>query len=208
MTGRKIMRPGLMRPGLMRPVAALPVAVILLLAGCTSGGSPSASAPSASAPSASTGQPPPAAKSFTLKKLDQPGGQISLAAYAGKPVIINFFASWCTPCKKETPLLAKFYKSSHGKVVIIGVDANDEAGPAKKFVQAADVTYPVAVDPFPAKTTTSYGVFALPQTFFLNSRHHIVKKIIGGVTLTQLTKGVALIDNRNTSLAAGAQGQG
>jgi thiol-disulfide isomerase/thioredoxin len=187
----------------MRTVAALPLAVILLLAGCSSGGSPSASTPSAS-----TGKPLPAAKSFTLKELDRPGRQISLADYAGKPVIINFFASWCTPCKKETPLLAKFYRSSHGKVVIIGVDANDEAGPAKKFVQGADVTYPVAVDPFPAKTTTSYGVFALPQTFFLNSRHRIVKKILGGVTLTQLTMGVALIDNRNTSLAAGAQGRG
>jgi len=203
MTGRKrmrtrLVRPRLMRPGIMSTVAALPLAAILLLAGCSSGASPSAGA----------GRPLPAARSFTLKELDQPGQQISLAKYAGKPVIINFFASWCTPCKKETPLLAKFYKSSHGKVVIIGVDANDEAGPAKKFVQAADVTYPVAVDPFPAKTTTSYGVFALPQTFFLNSRHRIVKKILGDVTLTQLTKGVALIDNRNTSLAAGAQGQG
>ena len=75
-------------------------------------------------------------------------------------------------------------------------------------MQAADVTYPVAVDPFPAKTTTSYGVFALPQTFFLNSRHRIVKKILGGVTLTELTKGVALIDHRTSTLAAGAQGQG
>jgi thiol-disulfide isomerase/thioredoxin len=184
MTGRKI----------MSTVAALPLAVILLLTGCSSGGTPATALP--------------AAKSFTLKELNQPGQQISLAAYSGKPVIINFFASWCTPCKKETPLLAKFYKSSHGKVVIIGVDANDQSGPAEKFVQAADVTYPVAVDPFPAKTTTSYGVFALPQTFFLNSKHRIVKKILGDVTLTQLTKGVALIDNRNTSLAAGAQGQG
>lgn len=198
MTGRKITRPRLTRLGIMSTVAALPLAVSLLLAGCSAGASPSAS----------TGKPLPAAKSFTLKELDQPGQRISLASYAGKPVVINFFASWCTPCQKETPLLAKFYRSSHGKVVIIGVDANDEAGPAKKFVQAADVTYPVAVDPFPAKTTTSYGVFALPQTFFLNSKHRIVKKILGDVTLTQLTKGVALIDSRNTSLAAGAQGQG
>ena len=177
---------------------ALPLAVILLLAGCSSG----------TQAAGNTARALPAAKSFTLKVLDRPGQQISLADYAGKPVIINFFASWCVPCKRETPLLARFYKSSHGKVMIIGVDANDEAGPAVKFVQAADVTYPVAFDPFPAKATTSYGVFALPQTFFLNSRHRIVKKILGDVTLTQLTKGVALIDNRNTTLAAGAQGQG
>jgi thiol-disulfide isomerase/thioredoxin len=200
MTGRRIARTKIMRPKIMRTATALPLAAILLLAGCSSGTTASSSA--------NTGQPLPAAKSFSLKVLTRPGQQISLAEYAGKPVIINFFASWCTPCKKETPLLARFYKSSHGKVVIIGVDANDQAGPAEKFVQAADVTYPVAVDPFPAKTTTSYGVFALPQTFFLNSRHRIVKKILGDVTLTQLTKGVALIDNRNTTLAAGGQGQG
>ncbi len=185
MTGRRM----------ARAATALPLAAFLLLAGCSSGQKAAA-------------KPLPAAKSFSLKVLDRPGQQISLAAYAGKPVIINFFASWCAPCKKETPLLARFYKSSHGKVVIIGVDANDEADPAEKFVQAADVTYPVAVDPFPAKTTTSYGVFALPQTFFLNSRHRIVKKILGGVTLTELTKGVALIDHRTSTLAAGAQGQG
>jgi thiol-disulfide isomerase/thioredoxin len=172
------LRPTTMRPKTIRTAAALLLAVLMLLAGCS--GQAGSKAP-----------PPPAAKSFTLKVLDRPGQQISLASYAGQPVIINFFASWCTPCKKETPLLARFYKSSHGKVVIIGVDANDQAGPAEKFVQASDVTYPVAFDPFPAKVTTSYGVFALPQTFFLNSQHRIVKKIIGGVTVTQLTKGVA-----------------
>jgi cytochrome c biogenesis protein CcmG, thiol:disulfide interchange protein DsbE len=183
MTGRRIAR-----------ALALPLAVALLLAGCSSG--------------QTAAKPLPAAKSFSLKVLARPGQQISLAEYAGKPVIINFFASWCTPCQKETPLLARFYKSTHGKVVIIGVDANDQAAPAEKFVQASGVTYPVAVDPFPAKTTTSYGVFALPQTFFLNKQHRIVKKILGDVTLTELTKGVALIDNDHTTLAAGPPGQG
>ena len=102
----------------------------------------------------SLGQPGHAAargQDLHAPELDQPGQQVSLAAYAGQPVIVNFFASWCTPCKKETPLLAKFYTSSHGKVVIIGVDANDEAGPAKKFVQAADVTYPVGRRPVPGE---------------------------------------------------------
>ena len=106
MTGRRM----------ARAATALPLAAFLLLAGCSSGQKAAA-------------KPLPAAKSFSLKVLDRPGQQISLAAYAGKPVIINFFASWCAPCKKETPLLARFYKSSHGKVVIIGVDANDEAAP-------------------------------------------------------------------------------
>jgi cytochrome c biogenesis protein CcmG/thiol:disulfide interchange protein DsbE len=140
---------------------------------------------------------PPLAKAFTLSMLGHPGQHVSLAAFAGKPLIINFFASWCSPCKRETPLLARFYASHGGRTVIVGIDANDEAGPAEKFVQAAGVTYPVGSDPFPASTTTSYGVYALPQTFFLNAQHRIVKHVIGGVTLTELNQGVALMDARS-----------
>jgi cytochrome c biogenesis protein CcmG/thiol:disulfide interchange protein DsbE len=137
------------------------------------------------------------AKAFTVGVLGHSGQHVSLAAYAGRPLIINFFASWCTPCKRETPLLAKFYAEHHGRDLIIGIDANDENGPAQKFVQAAGVTYPVGTDPFPSPVTTSYGVYGLPQTFFLNARHRIVKHVIGAVTVTDLNQGVALMDARS-----------
>jgi thiol-disulfide isomerase/thioredoxin len=140
---------------------------------------------------------PAAAKSFTLSLLGHPGQHVSLAGYAGRPLIINFFASWCTPCKHETPLLARFYRDSGGRTLIIGIDANDEAGPAEKFVQSAGVSYPVGSDPFPAPVTTSYGVFGLPQTFFLNAKHRIVKHVIGAVTLAELKAGVAVMDARS-----------
>ncbi len=139
----------------------------------------------------------PAAKAFTLALLGHSGQHVSLAGFAGRPLIINFFASWCPPCKRETPLLAKFYAEHGGRDLIIGIDANDQAAAAEKFVQAAGVTYPVGVDPFPAPVTTSYGVYALPQTFFLNARHRIVKHVIGGVTMTELNQGVALMDARS-----------
>ena len=140
-------------------------------------------------------QPP--AKAFTIGLLGHSGQHVSLAQYAGRPLIINFFASWCTACKRETPLLAKYYAGHHGRDLIIGIDANDEAGPAEKFVQTAGVTYPVGVDPFPSRVTTSYGVYALPQTFFLNARHRIVKHVIGAVTVADLNQGVALMDARS-----------
>jgi cytochrome c biogenesis protein CcmG, thiol:disulfide interchange protein DsbE len=139
----------------------------------------------------------PVARAFTVGLLGHAGQHVSLAGYAGRPLIINFFASWCTPCKRETPLLAKFYAEHHGRDLIIGIDANDEAGAAEKFVQAAGVTYPVGADPFPAPVTTSYGVYDLPQTFFLNARHRIVKHVIGAVTVTDLNQGVALMDGRS-----------
>jgi cytochrome c biogenesis protein CcmG/thiol:disulfide interchange protein DsbE len=139
----------------------------------------------------------PAAKAFTLGMLGHAGQHVSLAGFAGRPLIINFFASWCTPCKRETPLLARYYAEHGGRDLIIGIDANDEAAPAEKFVQAAGVTYPIGFDPFPAPVTTSYGVYGLPQTFFLNAQHRIVKHVIGDVTVTDLNQGVALMDARS-----------
>jgi cytochrome c biogenesis protein CcmG, thiol:disulfide interchange protein DsbE len=129
---------------------------------------------------------PAAAKPFTLAELGRSGSHVSLAAFAGQPVIVNFFASWCGPCKRETPLLARFYAEHHGRVRVIGVDANDQTAAALKFVRQERVGYPVGVDPFPASTATSYGVLALPQTFFLNAQHRIVQHVVGGVTARQL----------------------
>jgi len=129
--------------------------------------------------------PPQAAKPFSLGELGHSGSQVSLAAFAGQPVVVNFFASWCGPCQRETPLLAKFYAAHHGQIRVIGVDSNDPTG-ALKFVRKEQVSYPVGVDSFPAKTATSYGVLALPQTFFLNARHQIVRHIVGGLTAREL----------------------
>jgi cytochrome c biogenesis protein CcmG, thiol:disulfide interchange protein DsbE len=136
----------------------------------------------------------PAARNFALRELGHPSRKVALTAYAGRPVIVNFFASWCTPCKLETPTLARFYRESGGRTAIIGVDSNDETGPALRFVHAAGVRYPVGVDPLPAATTISYGVLALPQTFFLNARHRIVKRIFGAVTMKELAEGVILMN--------------
>ncbi len=144
------------------------------------------------------------APAFTLTALSgQAGhaGQVSLAAYAGKPVIVNFFASWCVPCRKETPLLARFYKSAHGRIDIIGVDTNDSETAAVKFTRSAGVTYPVAFDPA-ARTAGSFGVVAIPQTFFLNAEHRIVDHLYGAVTDAQLTRGVALMGASATPAAS------
>jgi len=136
---------------------------------------------------------PPAARNFSLPALGHPGQRVSLAAFAGRPVIINFFASWCGPCKRETPALARFYRRAGGRITVIGVDSNDQPGPAMRFVHSSGVRYPVGVDPLPASTTTSYGVIALPQTFFLNAQHRIVKRVFGALTMKNLSEGAALM---------------
>jgi cytochrome c biogenesis protein CcmG/thiol:disulfide interchange protein DsbE len=126
------------------------------------------------------------ARPFTLSALGDPARHISLSGYADRPVILNFFASWCPPCKRETPLLASFYARHHGQVAVIGIDSNDPQAAAERFVRADRVGYPVAVDPLPAATALAYGVAELPQTFFLNARHQIVKHVVGGLTAAEL----------------------
>jgi cytochrome c biogenesis protein CcmG/thiol:disulfide interchange protein DsbE len=138
----------------------------------------------------------PAARNFTVPVLGQPGRRLSLSQYAGRPVIVNFFASWCTPCQHETPLLARFYRSGHGRISVIGIDVNDPAGAALAFVRKTGVAYPVGVDAPPMPTAAAYNVSGLPQTFFLNARHEIVKRVFGALTGKELTTDTAMIAPR------------
>ncbi|HEY7324601.1 MAG TPA: TlpA disulfide reductase family protein [Streptosporangiaceae bacterium] len=161
-------------------VAAVVVAVVLVLAAASGPGRQVA--------------PPRPAKSFSLDRLGMPEATVSLGSYQGQPVIVNFFASWCGPCQRETPLLARYYETHAGHVNVVGIDANDQQAAALSFIAQKGVRYPIGWDPFPAATTTSYGVFALPQTFFLNSRHQIVAHVMGALTASVLTRDVALMN--------------
>ncbi len=125
------------------------------------------------------------AQPFSLGELGHPSTQVSLSGYAGKPVIVNFFASWCGPCQQETPMLARFYRSHHGQFAVVGIDDNDRVAKAIAFLHEKDAGYPVGVDPH-ASVATLYGVIALPQTFFLNAKHQIVHHVVGKVTAHEL----------------------
>lgn len=152
---------------------------------------------------------PAAAPAFSLPALSASGtastagsagaaGTVSLTQYAGKPLIVNFFASWCGPCQQETPLIASFYKENAGHVTILGVDGNDTNAKAVAFVRAKGVSYPVGVDPLPLITASAYNVAEFPQTFFLDSRHRIVFRVIGAITQAQLKQGVRLMDKQGS----------
>jgi cytochrome c biogenesis protein CcmG/thiol:disulfide interchange protein DsbE len=135
----------------------------------------------------------PAAATFKLPVLGDTGKQLSLSQYAGKPVIVNFFASWCEPCQTETPLLANWYTQQHGKVALVGLDENDTTANAQKVLTAKGVSYPIGFDPATV-AASAYGVTALPQTFFLNAQHRIVDHLYGAVTKAQLAKGISLMN--------------
>jgi cytochrome c biogenesis protein CcmG, thiol:disulfide interchange protein DsbE len=160
--------------------------IAIALVGLNSGSGSGASAGPAS---------DPAAPAFSLPVLSPSGGQsgqkVSLAGYAGRPLIVNFFASWCQPCQQETPLLARFYRAEHGKVALVGLDENDLLGSATSFTRKEGVSYPVGFDP-ETIAASAYGVVALPQTFFLNAKHRIVDRVFGAVTMADINHGIAL----------------
>jgi cytochrome c biogenesis protein CcmG, thiol:disulfide interchange protein DsbE len=145
---------------------------------------------SGSAGSAGTA-PTPAAPAFSLPVLGHSGQKVALSDYAGRPLIVNFFASWCEPCQQETPLLARFYRTEHAKVAIVGLDENDVLGSAMSFTHKEGVGYPVGFDP-EVIAASAYGVAGLPQTFFLNAKHRVVDRVFGAVTLADINRGIAL----------------
>jgi cytochrome c biogenesis protein CcmG, thiol:disulfide interchange protein DsbE len=125
----------------------------------------------------------PRAPGFTLDRLDRPG-KLSLASYRGRPVIINFWASWCIPCKEEAPLLESVWKKYRGRgLVVLGVDINDVRGEARRFARENRMTYPLVYDG-PGETTTEYGLTGVPETFFVaRSGRLVCDRLQAGVHL-------------------------
>ncbi|MEJ5201262.1 MAG: TlpA disulfide reductase family protein [Anaerolineales bacterium] len=119
------------------------------------------------------------APDFQLNTED--GQSIRLATLQGKPVILNFWASWCLPCKSEIPALEKVHQQYVDRVVILGVNVtiNDHLPVASRFLQESMITFPVVWD-VQGSTTSRYGVSALPTTFFLDRYGRIQNVIIGG----------------------------
>jgi cytochrome c biogenesis protein CcmG, thiol:disulfide interchange protein DsbE len=105
----------------------------------------------------------------------------SLESLRGKPAAVNFWASWCEPCRKETPELERLSRSLHGKAGLIGVDYSDARDSAEAFIREFDVTYPVLRDPDGA-VGDRYGVTGLPMTAILDPRGRIVQLVRGPQT--------------------------
>jgi cytochrome c biogenesis protein CcmG, thiol:disulfide interchange protein DsbE len=171
-----------------------------LVAACVAGSLAGVGLAGASSAAPAKAAADPAAPQFSFPVLGHSGQQVSLRDYAGRPLIVNFFASWCEPCQHETPLLASFYRAEHGRVAIVGLDENDVAAHALSFTHTEGVSYLVGWDP--AFTAASaYGVSGLPQTFFLDASHHIVDRVFGALTLADINHGIALATRSGRSKA-------
>ena len=105
------------------------------------------------------------APDFSLQLLD--GGQLSLADLRDQVVVVNFWASWCEPCREEAPLLEKVWQEYQGQgVTFIGIAYKDTEGKARAFLDEFGITYPNALDPA-NKVARTYRVQGVPETFFI-----------------------------------------
>jgi cytochrome c biogenesis protein CcmG/thiol:disulfide interchange protein DsbE len=130
------------------------------------------------------------APDFTLERIGGPG-HLSLASLRGRAVVLNFWASWCIPCKAEAPLLESASRRWHGRgVVVLGVDSNDFTSDARRFMRRYQLTYPVVHDRDGGRAN-SYGVSAFPETFFVGRDGRLAGHIPGQiVSRTQLDDGI------------------
>ncbi|MHB1988159.1 MAG: TlpA family protein disulfide reductase [Acidimicrobiales bacterium] len=139
----------------------------------------------------SSGNNGPAAP-WRLKSLRTPSKDVSLAEFRGHPLVLNFWASWCPPCRQEMPALAHVAQSLRDQVSFVGIDTNDSRSAGVGFLARTGVAYPVAFDPN-ASAAGDYGVIGLPTTFFIAPSGRILGRQVGAMTevrLRQLIKRV------------------
>ena len=134
----------------------------------------------------------PVAPAFTLSRLDAADGKVSLSDLKGKPVVVNFWASWCIPCKDEAPALQKTYEQYRKQgLVVLGVDAQDFRQDAKRFAKRFGITYPIVYDGS-GSTLGKWGVTGFPETFFVDRNGRLVgERIQGGIDTERNRKAYA-----------------
>jgi cytochrome c biogenesis protein CcmG, thiol:disulfide interchange protein DsbE len=112
-------------------------------------------------------------------------GRLALAELHDYPVVINFWASWCVPCKAEAPRLVASANEHSGRVVFLGVDVQDFESDARRFLARYGMNY-VAVHDDADSIYSAYGLTGLPETYYLDARGRIVAHSVGEISREEL----------------------
>jgi thiol-disulfide isomerase/thioredoxin len=133
-------------------------------------------------------QSSPAAPALPAQVLHGP--KVDLASLRGSPALINFWASWCTPCRQEAPALARLARGVNGQARVVGVDWNDTTANADEFIKQHRLSYPILRDGSSA-VGERFGLTGLPTTFVLDSDGRIVGTLRGPQTPATLRGALA-----------------
>ena len=139
-------------------------------------------------------QNPNQALDFTVQ--DWEGNMVKLSDFFGKPIVLNFWASWCPPCKAELPDFDDACKKYDGEVVFLMVNMTDNqmetVEVAKDFIKTYGYDFPVYFD-VDYEAAMVYGVRSIPQTYFINAEGETVATATGMISAAQLEQGIGMI---------------
>ncbi|MED3891580.1 redoxin domain-containing protein [Peribacillus frigoritolerans] len=129
------------------------------------------------------------APNFYLKTLD--GKQVELSDYEGKKVMLNFWATWCPPCKKEMPDMEKYTQQAGDDVVVLAVNIDPE-NDVQAFVEDNGITFTIPLDSQSAKNPVNerYKILSIPTTYFIDKKGIIRNKVISAMTLKDMERNI------------------
>ena len=137
---------------------------------------------------------PPMAPDFTVT--DREGNPVQLSDYFGKPIILNFWASWCGPCQAEMPELQKAYdafgKEIHFLIVNMTDGGRETKERAEKFIANSGYTFPVLFDT-EMEAAAAFRAYSLPTTYFLNEKGQLIARGVGALQYESLLTGIGMI---------------
>ncbi len=139
-------------------------------------------------------QAPPAAPDFTVYDLE--GNAVKLSDYAGKPIVLNFWASWCGPCQSEMPDFQEKFEALGEDVQFLMVNMTDGAREtvdiASAFIEEKGFTFPVLYDT-DLDAANTYGAYSLPTTYFIDSQGSAIARATGAIDGDTLQRGIDMI---------------
>ncbi|MFN4218832.1 MAG: DUF3179 domain-containing (seleno)protein [Candidatus Bipolaricaulia bacterium] len=145
------------------------------------------------------------APDFALETLD--GGVIQLSKLRGHKVILNFWASWCAPCRAEMPDFERIYQEYKDRLTILGINMREDRQTIEKFLRAVPISYPIVLDP-QGTTVKAYRVIAQPATFWIDEQGQIIERKFGAYTRAELEHTVRKFAARPNPLTSFSAGKG
>jgi cytochrome c biogenesis protein CcmG/thiol:disulfide interchange protein DsbE len=131
------------------------------------------------------GRPAPA---FALPPVGG-GAAVSLQGLRGRPVVMNFWATWCVPCYQEHGVLLRGARATEGRVQFLGIVYEDEEERVRAFLSQEGAAYPSLLDPT-GRTAIAYGVYGVPETYFIDAQGAVAHKHVGPLDDAALADGL------------------